>query len=943
MSNSLYLIQMYLGGKQIMSYQQMNDSPLSKASGLLTDNLELIEVLEQVVMAILEEVNNCHTVGISLRQQDGTFQDFIERKDEKHESPSRFIHRLIEEKQVSPKETLFYRNDNKSDSIEVRSVFITPITYRDEVYGYLYLVDYDSLLSSDEERIINKYAQAAAIVISNAENLTHKENLLYEKQLLLDVTRDLALLTSMQEVLDKCFHYVSQVLDNDNVGALILDPIAEKKIKPTRLNKTSKMTETEWKEKHSELAIDHNNDPLYQEVLQTKKAIFIPDVFEDERPNHDACRAFGIKSLFRIPLVAMGAVLGVISVVNLEKASTYYTNAQMRLAQSIVDATALALSNLLFREKQEIIIEERTAEISLKNKELERVVKELQRLSREKELILHSAGEGIFGLDIEGEITFSNPAAAKMLGYDDKEELIGKSYHSIFNRIKANRLNYIDEFTTYIDNNLTNYGTNEEFFRKDGSGFPVEYVVSPIKEDDKLSGYVVIFKDITVRRQLEEKIKFQAYYDSLTSLPNRVLLKDRLSQAITNATTHQEKLAVLFIDLDRFKLVNDTLGHSFGDFLLQKVAVTLKRCVPKGATVSRQGGDEFTIILPAIRNQEEITFVTNKIIEAFSQPFNIKENEIYIKPSIGISIYPDDGEDVDALIKNADTAMYRSKELKGNNFQFYNCSMDKRNLRDAKVENGLHKALENNEFEVHYQPQINSKTNKLIGVEALLRWNHPTMGVVSPVDFIPIAEETGLIVPIGEWVLRTACKQVKTWHELGLGPLVVSVNLSARQFEKQDLVQLVKDILEETKLHPSFLELELTENLIIKNTASTLETMEKLRDLGIKISIDDFGTGYSSLGYLKNFPINTLKIDRSFVNGVVGDLANAAITNTIITLADNLSLNVIAEGVETEDQMKFLSSKGCFLMQGYMFSPPIKAEDLMEKYFSQDDQEILLN
>ncbi|RXJ02790.1 EAL domain-containing protein [Anaerobacillus alkaliphilus] len=931
-----------------MSYNQMNYSPLSRLSKLLTDNIELKEVLEQVVMAISDEVKICHAVGIILRHQDGTFQNFIEKTAEKKlVGLGTLVEQLVNDSLldtiVDTNESLLSKDSEILKRYKLKSLLITPITYSQELYGCIYLADYEADLTSREEAIIKKYAQTAAIVVSNADNLTHKEHLLYEKQLLLDVTRDFAHLATMQEVLDKCFHYVSQVLNNVNIGALILDPIAEKKIKPTRLSKASKMTEVEWKEKHSELKIDHNKDPLYQEVLQTKKAIFIPDVFADERPNHDACRAFGIKSLFRIPLVAMGSVLGVISVVNLDEANSYYTTAQMRLAQSIVDATALALSNLLFREKQEIIIEERTAEISLKNKELEKVIKELQRLSREKELILHSAGEGIFGLGIEGEITFCNPAAARMLGYEDKGDLIGKKYHSIFNRIKTNKTNYLVEFANYIDNHLSNYGSNEEFFRKDGSRFPVEYAVSPIKEDDKLSGYVVIFKDITVRKQMEEKIKFQAYYDSLTSLPNRVLLKDRLSQAITNANLHQEKLAVLFIDLDRFKLVNDTLGHSYGDHLLQKVAVALAKCVPEGATVSRQGGDEFTIILPTILENEQVNAVTSKIINAFSQPFDLKGNEVFIKPSIGISVFPEDGEDVDTLIKNADTAMYKSKELQGNNFQFYNASMEKSNLRSAKVENGLHKALENNEFVLHYQPQINSRTNKLIGVEALLRWNHPTMGVVSPADFIPVAEETGLIVPIGEWVLRNACKQVKSWHDLGLGPIVVSVNLSARQFEKQDLIELVKDVLAETKLDPSFLELELTENLIIKNTDATLETMVKLRELGIKISIDDFGTGYSSLGYLKNFPINTLKIDRSFVSDVVGDLANAAITNTIITLADNLSLNVIAEGVETEDQMKFLSSKGCFLMQGFMFSPPIKAEDFMEKYFEQDDQELLLN
>jgi diguanylate cyclase (GGDEF)-like protein/PAS domain S-box-containing protein len=627
-------------------------------------------------------------------------------------------------------------------------------------------------------------------------------------------------------------------------------------------------------------------------------------------------------------LVSLGKVLGVIAVVNLEEKSLIYTEAQIQLAQSIVDATASTLSNLLYMEKQEVIIEERTSEITVKNKELERVVTELQQMSREKELILNSAGEGIFGLDLNRNITFCNPAGASMLGYDTKGELIGLPSDIIFN----GSLGFQNNASSSFDGNWDHYYKDDKFFRKDHTSFPVEYVISSIMEGEEIVGEVVTFKDITQRKQLEEKIKYHAYFDSLTDLPNRVLLKDRLNQGLTYAQMHGEKLAVLYLDLDRFKFINDSLGHSFGDLLLRDVAKRLCECVPKSATVSRQGGDEFTIYLPNIKSENEVLKVVNLVINSFSKPFNLIDNEIYIKTSIGISLFPDNGDTVETLIKNADTAMYKSKEISGNSYHFFSEGMDTRTFESIKLENALYKALEQEELIVYYQPQINYKTNKIVGVEALLRWNHPQHGMISPEKFIPIAEETGLIVPIGEWVLKEACKQLKEWHDQGYPFISMSVNLSVRQFEQKNLFSMVKNVLKKAELSPEYLHLELTENLIVKNTELTLKTMKKLKGLGINIAIDDFGTGYSSLGYLKNLPIKTLKIDKSFVQDMPKD--DAAITNTIITLAQNLNLSVIAEGVETKEQAAFLSARNCYLMQGYFFSRPMEAEEIAKKYLT---------
>ncbi|MBS4174187.1 EAL domain-containing protein [Bacillus sp. FJAT-49736] len=927
-----------------MLNEQTRYSRLANLTKLINTKHELREVLEHVVTAISEEIVQCDSVGIYLPQENGTYRGYVGKPDtingmtlDMHVIDLEMD--LLAKEVIETKKTIYIPDtskDNRPDpraveGFQIKSLLCLPISYENEIFGLAFLFDYGIPMNLTESEIqsVEAYVNMAAVAIRNANYLSYKENLITEKQLLLDVTQELSMCSSLQDAIDKCFSYVGKVLNNFNVGVHLLDPIAEKRIKPAKLSKESDWTEEDWMETHNKIKIDQSNDPVIQEVIRTKKAVLIPDVFADDRPNHELCREFGMKSLFMIPMVSLGEVLGIIVIVNLNEEAHIYSKAEIRLTQSIADATASTLSNLLYMEKQELIIEERTLEVTEKNKELERVVAELQQLSRENELILNSAGEGIFGLDLNGKITFCNPAGEFMLGYKTKGELIGKPSSVIFNHLE-----YAKIFTE-SSSKKSQYNTDTEFFRQDQSSFPVEFVISVIREENNIVGYVVTFKDITERKQMEEKIRYHAYYDSVTDLPNRLLLTDRLKQGLSYAGVHHEKAALLYLDLDRFKYLNDTLGHSYGDLLLQEVAKRLNHCTPNSATVSRQGGDEFTIFLPNIKGKKDVLTVVNKVIDSFSKPFYLKGNELYIKTSIGISVFPENGETSEALIKNADTAMYKAKEISGNSYHFFSTGMDARTIEKVELESALYKALDQEELVVYYQPQIDYMTKKIVGVEALLRWKHPDKGIISPDKFIPIAEDTGLIVPIGEWVLKEASSQLKKWQAQGYSDISMAVNLSVRQFEQNNLFSMIKNTLKEVGLSPEFLHLELTENHIVKNTGTTVQTIKQLKDYGIIIAIDDFGTGYSSLGYLKDLPINALKIDKSFIQDMTWDNDNAAITNSIITLAQNLNLNVIAEGVETVEHAEFLADRSCYLMQGYYFGRPMTAEDIEEEFLKK--------
>ena len=474
--------------------------------------------------------------------------------------------------------------------------------------------------------------------------------------------------------------------------------------------------------------------------------------------------------------------------------------------------------------------------------------------------------------------------------------------------------------------------------RKEGSTFPVEIQGKSLPYEGRMLRITAI-RDITERKEAEEQIRYLAYYDSLTGLPNRTFYKELVSRALLLAKRHRWTIAILFIDLDYFKRINDTLGHDVGDQLLRTVGDLVKTCIRKSDfitrseqdelenVVARLGGDEFIVLLNEIAHSQDASRVARRILKELARPFTLAGHEVFVTASIGIAIYPLDGNNAENLLKNADVAMYHAKNQGRNNYQFYTKSMNATSLQRLDLENDLRKALDRNEFLLYYQPTVDVRTAAIIGAEALVRWKHPEKGMISPAEFIPLAEETGLIVPIGEWVLRTACIQNKAWQDAGNKPLRMSVNLSSRQFDQEGLIEVVSNALHDSGVDPRNLELEITESTIMKNPEKAATTLQKLKDMGICLSIYDFGTGYSSLGNLRIFPLDTLKIDRSFVMNITTNSDDAAITTAIIAMAQSLKLRVIAEGVEAEEQQTFLRDLGCHEMQGYLFSQPLAAND----------------
>ena len=523
---------------------------------------------------------------------------------------------------------------------------------------------------------------------------------------------------------------------------------------------------------------------------------------------------------------------------------------------------------------------------------------------------------GVYRTSAGGRVLDCNEACARILGYASRDELLAGSAHDFyFDTVDRQRVVEVLREQKQISN------LEQRMRRRDGTAIWVLENVS-LLEGDILEGTLI---DITDRKHAQEQMEYQAYHDALTGLPNRLLFRDRITVALAHAKRNGRASAVMFLDLDQFKHVNDTLGHTAGDRLLQVIGARLVTCVRAEDTVARMGGDEFTILLADLGDRRGAATVAQKVLEAIRQPVQIDEHELYVSTSIGIAIYPDDGDNAELVLKNADRAMYRAKELGRDNYQY--ATPARFDAADARLalERKLRHALERDEFVVHYQPMVEIATGRVVGAEALVRWQDPELGLIPPEDFIPIAEETQLIVPLGAWVLRTAIGQMKAWHDAGHAWLRVAVNLSPRQFQDHQLVATVERVLSETGFPARFVDLEITESTAMENAELSLSILNRLKEMGIRISIDDFGTGYSSLSYLKRFPIDTVKIDQDFVRDLTSD--DAAIISAVISMARALNLRVIAEGVETEEQLAFLRRENCAEMQGFLYSRPLAAAE----------------
>ncbi|NOR71163.1 MAG: EAL domain-containing protein [Methylomarinum sp.] len=553
-----------------------------------------------------------------------------------------------------------------------------------------------------------------------------------------------------------------------------------------------------------------------------------------------------------------------------------------------------------------------------------RKVEEKLRLSAK---VFESSRDAIIISDHDNRIISVNSAFSEITGYEAKE-VIGKNP----NILQSGRHDNAFYQLLWSDLNSKGYWQGEIWNRrKNGETYPEWISISLVYDDaGEVSHFIAIFSDISDIKVTEAHIEFLANYDPLTQLPNRRLFIDRLDQAIKTATREKSRLAVLFFDLDHFKTINDSLGHSIGDQMLIEVGARISDCMREIDSVSRLSGDEFAAVISDISEVGDVITVANKIIESIRNAFKIRDYELHVTISIGISVYPSDGENYEILLKNADTAMYCAKNNGRDNFEFFSPSMSTQALERLALEGSLRKAVENKELLVFYQPQIQIDTGKIVGMEALLRWPHPEMGMISPDKFIPLAEETGLIIPIGKWVLTEACRQNKAWQDQGLTAVPVAVNLSAVQFRQHNLLEIVQKTLLETDLKACFLELELTESLLMDCSEYNVTLLKEFRRLGVHLSIDDFGTGYSSLSYLKRFPISKLKIDRSFCTGIPIDKNNASIISAIISLGHDLDMCVIAEGVEDEKQFNFLQAHQCDEIQGYLLSMPVPHEE-MEK------------
>lgn len=607
---------------------------------------------------------------------------------------------------------------------------------------------------------------------------------------------------------------------------------------------------------------------------------------------------------------------------------------------SDLDAGNFALTEyqrqlVVARDELENRVERRTAELEYNNRLL--ISENADRLQAEQALrehrdhvsaVMDNVADGIITCDERGRIESVNPAAEDLFGYKESE-LRGQSLARLMSGKMAQDhdqyvRNYVQGGRSQI---LGMNGRELEALHRDGHNFQIDLKVSEMWLAGKRR-FIGLVRDISDRKRDEERLRFLANFDELTHLPNRNLFRERISHAMLLAGRNQHLLAIFFIDLDGFKRINDTLGHAAGDKLLKVVAQRLKECVRDSDTVSRRGGDEFTVLLENVETVEGVISVAQKIIDVVSESVHLGSDEVFVTASIGITLYPFDTQDVDELLKDADIAMYQAKELGKNRYQFYTADMNAQAMHRLNLESKLRRALQNDEFELHYQPQVNLYTGDIVGMEALIRWRSPEQGLVAPGEFIQLLESTGLIVPVGEYVLREACQQQLQWLQQGFNYFKMAVNISARQFDDPDFTSRVADLLEETGLDSKHLEVEVTESAVMHDTKASILRLEELRALGLSIAIDDFGTGYSSLAYLQQFPVSKIKIDRSFISELANRPDDRIITQAIISMAHALRTKVVAEGIEDSIQVSMLATQGCDTGQGYFFSRPLPADEV---------------
>jgi len=641
------------------------------------------------------------------------------------------------------------------------------------------------------------------------------------------------------------------------------------------------------------LEYDLDGTPCHN--LMEGKLCYYPDSLQEHFPTDKMLVDMNINSYMGIPLFnSAGQILGLMVVMSNE------TLGEIDFAQSIIQVFSVRAALELERANDE---------------------EKLQKSEARHRNLVETTNDWIWEVNENAIYTYASPQVKDLLGYEPAE-VLGKTPFDLMPRHEAERVTAIFSSITSKQEPFTALeNTNQH---KDGHLVVLETSGIPFYDGNGTHrGYRGIDRDITARKEDEQRLEYLAHYDQLTKLANRALFFDRLDQALARARWHQHDVAVMFLDLDRFKVINDTLGHDTGDLVLKEVAERLLGLVRDGDTVARLGGDEFSIILVDIAALSDIPYLAQSILGALEKPLEIEGREFFVTTSIGISCHPDDGDNGKVLVANADIAMYHAKEQGRNNYQFYSSNMDDKAAERLALETRLRPALERGEFQLHYQPKVDLGSGQMCGMEALVRWQPPGDDLISPIKFIPLLEDTGMIVAVGEWILHTACAQTKAWHEAGFSKLRVSVNLSPRQFKGQGLVEMVLRVLERTRLEPQYLELEITESILMEYQDQTTSALNQLNKLGVCITIDDFGTGYSSLSYLKQFPIKTLKIDHSFIQDIPDDAGDVALTQAIIAMARSLDINVVAEGVETVEQLKLLVDLQCNEMQGFYFSKPL--------------------